>query len=375
MYTNGKRLLNQSTTPAASFGCMARVNQYDFTTGTFCLVREVLHQLVPGRIRDALSQAVILEHVLTVQLFESKYAVLVYQLAREFVRKVLTPVDDTLVNVLNSLTSFGSLRCAFLSLREFALRLRQFFLFLPEEAGVGYLLAVRKCYKTFQTNVNSYRFFGLRQRFRFNFTRQVGVPVANRIPANVERLDVPANRTVQNYLDHANLGQVQTVVSKLKARLRECETVIPAISPKAGVARLLACLYSTKERLKRQVNPGADFLLNLRVYVLHLWSLVFPPRKQFYCVVMRDRPLLLFPGVLAGSKRLVIHPPAQFKRVRQPGLLALRREKAILKGHSHTRIMPQFKYVGGPCIPNINAGVLQPPTPPSFYKMFPCLRG
>ena len=209
MVPNGKRLLDNRTAARASLRGAMGVNQHDFTTSIFCFVREILYQLAPGRIRDAFCQTVILEHVLSVQFFKRNYAIFVHQLAREFVRKVLAPIGNSLVDMLYGFTASCPIRRSLFCLGKFTLRLCQFFLIPAKEAVIGNFFTVAERNKTFQPNVNSKRHLRFWQRFGVNLTREVGVPVPHRITVNVECLDLPADWPVKEDLDYADLRQVQ----------------------------------------------------------------------------------------------------------------------------------------------------------------------
>lgn len=322
MDANGKGFLNQSTTPAASFGCVARVNQHDFTISVFCFAGDVAYPLIPGCILNAFSQGVILEPVLPVQLSKRNDAVFIDQLAREFVRKVLAPVSNPLVEVLQRSAPPGPFGSAFLNLGKFSLRHRQFLLVPAKETRIIDFLTVAECSKAFQTNVNAYRFPTCRKRFGFDFTREVGVPIAKRVLADIQGLDIPTDRAMQDDFDGAYLGQIQTVFSEFEATLRIGKAILAPIATKTGIARFFARFQSAKESLESQINTAANFLENLGMGLFQLWFGLFPARQHLDRVVMRNDFLLLLPCIFTSGKRLVVHPTAQFKGLCQVGSLA-----------------------------------------------------
>ena len=190
MNTYGQVFLNQSTAPATSLGCIARVNQHTLSTSFFRFVLSELSKLIPSCIRDAFCKTMVFKHILFVQFFQRNDAVLIYELAAKFVCKVLAPVSDTLMDVSDNLATFCSFWRTFIGFRQSALRTRQHFLILAEKARVRDLLASRKCCEAFKANIYANRLIRLWQWFWFNFAREIGVPVTDRIPPNSQGLDL-----------------------------------------------------------------------------------------------------------------------------------------------------------------------------------------
>jgi len=56
---------------AACLRCIGWIHQDHFPTGPFCLVGQVLDELIPGCILNAFSQTMILEHVIDGQVLNS----------------------------------------------------------------------------------------------------------------------------------------------------------------------------------------------------------------------------------------------------------------------------------------------------------------
>ena len=150
MYTNRERLLHHHPTPRTSLGCAFGIDQHHTTTSLFRFVPSALYQSIPGRIRDALGQVVILEHPFVIQLLKGNDAVLIDQLAGKFVGEVLPAVGNALVNVGHYFMSSRSFGCAFLGSRKFALRFRKFSLVLAKETRIGDLLTTGEGGETLQ---------------------------------------------------------------------------------------------------------------------------------------------------------------------------------------------------------------------------------
>lgn len=153
MNTNRQIFLNHCPTAGASLGCVARINQHTLSTSILSFVLSVLCKLIPGCIRDAFREAVVLKHSLSIQLFQCDDPVLINQLTGEFVSKVFAAVGDALVNMTNCKSAFPPFGRTLLRLREFPLGLRKFVFVPAKEAGIVNLLASREGSETCQTNI------------------------------------------------------------------------------------------------------------------------------------------------------------------------------------------------------------------------------
>jgi hypothetical protein len=129
--------------------------------------------------------------------------------------------------------------------------------------------------------------------------------------------------TMLDYFDCANFRKEQAIVEKFKTSLRVCETIVSAITLETWIANFLrALLDSAEKRLKRKINSCANFLQDLRMYLLEFRIFALPTRKQFDGVEARDGFLIAFPCVLASCQSRVIDKPAQLKCLQEFGSLA-----------------------------------------------------
>ncbi len=339
MHTNIKRLLNHLPTARALFRCVSWFNQHDHTTSILSFVRGVLYQLTPSGIRNAFCQAMILKHVLDMQIFKSHEPKTIYQLAAFLMSKVLAPVGNALMNVLYSLSAFCSFGCAFLCLREFALRFCKF-LFIPaEETGIINSIPIREFRKTLQAHVDPDCQIIAWQGFGFNFASEAGIPIANCVPLKGERFDFSFDGTMKNHFDGANFRDSQTMIQELKAKLLESEAIVPAKTTETRIARFLARFHSVEESLESQIHSLLNILQNLGMNTLQFRMFLLPNGEQFICVIQRERLLLLLPSIFSSGKRLVINPTAKFQRLNQFRSLALGWLQTILEGF-HQRSDP-----------------------------------
>ena len=159
-------------------GCVAWINRYDTTTSVLSFVRGVRDQLLPGCIRDALSQTMILKHVPDSQVFKRDHAETVDQFTTNLMSKVFAPVGNALVDMLNGLAPFGSFGRSFFSPREQALHLRQFLLSMTKEAGIFNLHPIGERGKAFRSCVAPDCQAIVGQGLGIHFTGEAGIPVA-----------------------------------------------------------------------------------------------------------------------------------------------------------------------------------------------------
>lgn len=277
--------------------------------------------------------------------------------------KVLASIGNASVDMSDSLAPFRSFRRSLICLGEFALRFCQFFFVSAKEVWIRNFFATRESGKALKTKIDTNGFFARRKGFRLDFAREASIPVTHRIPTNVERLDVPTDGAMQDDFDNSNFREFQSIVEKFKAHLWVGETIVPAVSPKAGIARLFAGSDSAKECFERQVDSSTNFLQDLRIHLRKFRLAFLPGGQHLDCVISGERFSVSLPRILASSKCLVIYPPTQFKSLCQPNSLAFSRKKAVLKGHSHICIIPRLMHSGDQRIPRINVGVLLPPNP------------
>ena len=229
MHPHGQRLLNQSSTARALPGCVAWINRYDTTTRVLSFVRGVRDQLLPGCIRDAFRQTMILKHVPDIQVLKRDHAETVDQFTTNLMGKVFAPVGNALMDMLNGLASFGSFGRSFFSPREKALHLRQLLLSMTKEAWIFNLQPIGERGKTFKSYVHPDCQAIAGQGLGIHFTGEAGIPVAQRIPLHGEGLDPALDGTMQDDPHGANFGNEQLLARReqFETRLLEGEARVP----------------------------------------------------------------------------------------------------------------------------------------------------
>ena len=209
----------------------------------------------------------ILKHVLDTQIFKRQKTKSVYQFPAFLMSKIPASVGDPLMNMLNGPAALGSFGCSLLSLREFTLGFRKALFISVEKARILNTLAIGEFRKARQPHIDSDGQITERQRLRLHLAGEAGIPVANRIPLEGEGLDLSFNWAMQNNLHRPDLGKEHTILEKVKAKLLECETIVPALSPKAGIACFFSSLHSAKECLESQIDTLLNVLQDLRIHL------------------------------------------------------------------------------------------------------------
>lgn len=318
------------------------VNSDTHPTSFRRFVGRVLSQLSPRSIIDTLihTAPVAILHLLNVQVLKGDDLKFVHQASTQFVRKVFAPVGNASVDVLNDSLALVIFGCTLGALAQSALRLRQHLLILAKEAGIGKMLASRQGSKVCQTNIyaNDLRRWG--EWFKFDFTREASIPVAQGIPSHSQGLDCTLNGSVEFDLNIADLGQIEpSTVQELEARLRIRKAIVPSPATKARITRGLICFRTAKEGLKSQVNTGTGILQGLRVSIEQKRMFALPVRKHLDRIVTRYRALFLLPGIFTGCKSLIVDPTASIERLLHRRSLCFGWIESVLKCPTHSMII------------------------------------
>jgi len=330
MYPNGQVFRNQLLTPRALLGCVAGINFDTRSTSILSFEERILPKLSPACIRYAFGKIAVLQQALDIQPLKDDQVIRVDQLAARLVGKVAPAIGNALVDLTHHFAILPSLRRALLALAEPPLRFRQRFLIAPEEARVLNGAPIRQRQISVQTAVYARIAFRLRQWLGFDFARETGIPFAQTIASDGERLDLTFQGTVQLDLDAADLGEVQRV-RQIEPKLFERDAVVSPLTLETGIAWLFACFHAAEERLKSQVNALLNVLQHLREYLPEFWTLTFPLGEELVGLVQIHHLAAFFPRLFASGKRFIVDPPAQLKRLLKLVFLGMSRveEKAI----------------------------------------------
>ena len=114
------------------------------------------------------------------------------------------------------------------------------------------------------------------------------------------------------------------------------ERVVPTRPSEAGVARSLAGLAPTEERLESQVNSDSHILQHLGVHLPEWGVLSLEGREGSLEVVQREGSMALLPLVLTLCEQMVVEPTALLKYVTHLSGLLASRVKAVEECLTHT---------------------------------------
>ena len=185
MHTHRQGFWNPFPAARAILRGVAWINLYQRPTSLRSFVGRVLDELAPRRIVNALGQRMVLDHVGRLQVFKDQYLEALYKTMAQLVGKILAPVGDPRMDMLDYPIGFAPLRAAFREATGVALCLRQRLLVLAEEARVGDLLTLASRQpqgsEVVQTQVDAdYQGRGW-QGLRFYLDREAGVPMVQAI--------------------------------------------------------------------------------------------------------------------------------------------------------------------------------------------------
>lgn len=332
------------TTTGTSLGSVFGVNQYN-TPASFCrFARGVLYKSPPGYVSYSLVNGFVAVclHPINVQIFKDHQPKTVDQLSAFLMGKIITPVFDTGMNVVKSLDSLTSLRTTLWKRTHFALDTLQVLFVLLHPALAFNRFTCAKCGKSGQAQVNTGHLRRYRQRPWFNFTRETSIPVTQSIALDSERFNSTFNGPVQLNFHVAYFGQSQVVISQLKARLLERETVISAKALVSWETVFMTFSDPAKKRLESQVNSLLNVLQYLRVNVSQFGITDLPARQLLVGIVQAQRFSLLLPGATTQIECTVIDLAARLKCFVQASALRFGWVDTVLECFTHSYICVNY---------------------------------
>ena len=178
--------------------------------------------------------------------------------------KIVTLEPNALMHTSSGLTGFGSFRRALIGGRELALRLGEFFLFLAEEARVGYLMAIRQSGKLFQSYVDANRLCALWQGFGFHITNDGSIPFPGSTTTNCAGLGRSLKISMLTHLNQADFSQTKVPLLERKSpRLWVGQAVIATFAFVARKSGFVACLATTEESFESEIDTDTYILQHL----------------------------------------------------------------------------------------------------------------
>lgn len=315
---------------------MPRVYQQHHTASLCRFAREVLHEVAPSGVQDALCQMPVPHHVGDAEVFQCDAVVLRDEPMRELLQAVLTGVGDALVLALKLKDGLAPVRAARLPAGDASLQHPQLPLRRPIPAGVWLLRALARGDETGDAYVYADRAPRLRQRCRLHRAGEAGIPLPG-AARYANGLDLACQGAMPAHRHPPDPRQLQppSVHFEPVPMLLEAKRVEAVTPPKAGIPRRFAGLHPPEERLERFVQISYNHLQDMavdafgggveRLLLLHL--------RQLGELAHRHAALLV--GIPALGKTLVVPAPAGFERAIKQPRLRLARIQAIDEGLHH----------------------------------------
>ena len=309
-----------------------------FLVGAFCLTFKKIKELPPCCVSDAFvnTPEVVLFHVVDRQIFNAYSVKSVYKFTGFLVDKVISFPVYSFVNTGDYFADFlPGFRTFFLG-RQFTLRLRKGFLFLPEKARILNFLSIRKRCKAFKSHIKTNSWIhGLLNRIMLYITNKSYIPFAGRRPLYSTGFDCAFDRSVEFDFDTAYLGKLNDILEEFKTGLRICERIIAVLPLKTRIAWLFTGFYPTEEGTKSKVNSGRHILKALAKSIVQKWMFFFKYWDRPGLIVSRKAFLFRFPSALALFKEIIVEPPTGIKRVLKFCRLCFVRKYPVFKSSSY----------------------------------------
>ncbi len=225
-------LLSMST-GATRLTRIGRVHLHKLPASFFRFARQFAKKLRPRGIGNAVGQAMIMGHMVDVQVFHADDSKAINNLAAFLMREVVTSELNPLVYTSDNLAMLPTLRRTLSKFAVLALHTGKGFLFLAKEAGIGYFFSIAESSERLQANINTDLSSNRFKSFRLTLATQRDVPLAGRGALHGTGFDFALDGAVIDHLDTPNLGKCHTViVGDGKARLGEGEGVVAVTSTK-----------------------------------------------------------------------------------------------------------------------------------------------
>jgi hypothetical protein len=202
----GSKPMPTTTTRLAG---ISRVHRYETTPGPFCLDDQHTAKTSPCRIRDGLSQTMIVYHSVHFNIFNRYQPVSVDNATRVLVREIVPAPAGALVNAGHNLPAFHTGWGALFLLGQKALRFSKCLLLSTKKARVCDLSPCRESGERLETNVYSHLLDGHGQSSRLPLARYGDVPLTCAAPSYTYRLRSTLKWAVQYYFDRPHFGQAQ----------------------------------------------------------------------------------------------------------------------------------------------------------------------
>lgn len=322
----------------ASLTCATRIDFHDQPTS---ILRFVGQHVYESRYRD-------IEHRLAqpptgkpfdVQIFNCNKAVSINQFPRFFVMKVVALIPNVIVKASEQKHCFTPpIRSAFPA-RNTPLKSPEFRLCRTKPTRVFDLRPVAQRSEVVNADVHADHVRIERQWSRFVFDGEQCKPAAG-LSLNSQCFYVSDQRPMLPDTHNTNFGNPHLVLPERIAYFAKCKTAISVLGFEPRVARFLSVLYTSKERLKGQVDALKGVLNCLCLYGGYVFAEFSYFGNLQILIEPRDRFALERPGVASLLKRGIVKLAADSQLLIQGFFLPFGGIDPVAERPDHPTILP-----------------------------------
>lgn len=326
----------------ASLRSSARIHWNKDSTGAFSLVRDLENKRTPCGIVYGLGQHPCTQS-LEIKILKGNQSMLVNQIARDLVVKVIPLISNVGVRSLQFYNGLPAPVAALPPSRYFPLRTTQFGLRLPVVFRVIDHGSVRQNQKVCQAHIDPYGFARIRKRAGVSLCTKAGVPSVG-FPLDCDRLDNPIQRAVKFYLYLSRPLNVQSSGFEQAATVsvrRKSYRVPPCTRFKSGVSSFLSTLYTGKECFERLVHAAQNILATAEVHQSNK-SFFFYCFQLVSLIVVADRFSAGFPCIPSLLESAVIQIARLAKLPFEEGVLRFSWVHTVFESDSHQDVFSFF---------------------------------
>lgn len=342
MDSHAQVLTDHLPTTAADLTRVLGVHFHEHPTSLCRFVGCEEQELTPRSICDAAvhTSEVAVHHLLDLQVLHTDDAEAIDHLTTELMGEVGTAVGDGTPHLLVSLPLLGPPVGTERGLRDLTAQLCQSFLIPLEEPRVLDDLAIAQGGEGLQSDIDADHGIGCRKDPFLDLDLKTGEPTSGSIPMDDQPLDRSLDGAVLLDPDGPDPVESETIVpdeGKALAGLGEGERIVPIVLLEPRVTGFLSELATTKEGVKRQIDPFADILQDLRVDGAERRTLLLPAGDHGVDVVESEAGSIVVVGFLTSLEDSVVEPETLTQDASHLGPLPLGREQPELEYLDHIR--------------------------------------
>jgi hypothetical protein len=341
MDTLRQGFLNDMSAPMASLGCIPGGHFVHSLISLYHFTREQIKEHTPGYIRDAFGKVSISNHALNIQIFDIDILKVFYIVVGGLMEKILSLIGYFLVCFGSQYSSVISISRAFLSTTQTPLLSSQELFGLSEKLRILYNNPIGIYKEALNANINTNFSICLRQLFGWHvIARERNIPITCRFSTDSYGFDSAFNRSAKVHLESTYILDIEIPSRELPASVFEREGIIPTLSLESWKAWLFTTLASSKESLKRSIEPFQYILKDLRAYSFKLRKFCFKGRELINLVIAGNGLLALIVNKSPLLKSKVVKTPAKLKPLISFSFSRLIYFRFVLVAFSHC-----FKYL------------------------------